>query len=167
MTIDEIKNTCDECYAMRQPHICICDNCGKKTMVSVVEGISAVSRCTNCGWGCVSAGGYPPSCHEDDRLYALIVHKPEDKKKMVKLADLLSVRVLDLIKEFQDDIIERRYHVLECLTRYEQLKELDIKCEIDQAIVRNFKRIMGCEYVGRLDIKNGAIILPNHSNHEQ
>jgi hypothetical protein len=167
MTIDEIKNTCDECYAMRQPHICICDNCGKKTMVSVVEGISAVSRCTNCGWGCVSAGGYPPSCHEDDRLYALIVHKPEDKKKMVKLADLLSVRVLDLIKEFKDDIIERRYHVLECLTRYEQLKELDIKCEIDQAIVRNFKRIMGCEYVGRLDIKTGAIILPNHSNHEQ
>ena len=162
-----MEYTCDECYAMRQPHICICDNCGMKTMVSVVKSISAVYKCTNCGWGCASAGGYPPSCHEDDRLYALIVHKPEDKKKMVKLADLLSVRVLDLIKEFQDDIIERRYHVLKCLTRYEQLKELDIKCEIDQAIVRNFKRIMGCEYVGRLDIKTGAIILPNHSNHEQ
>ena len=160
-----MEYTCDECYAMRQPHICICDNCGKKTMVSVVKSISAVSKCTNCGWGCASAGGYPPSCHEDDRLYALIVHKPEDKKKMVKLADILSVRVLDLIKEFQDDIIERRYHVLECLTRYEQLKGLDIECEIDNAIVQNFKRIMGCEYVGRLDIKTGAIILPNHSDH--
>ena len=86
---------------------------------------------------------------------------------MVKLADLLSVKILDLVKEFQDERIELKYRVLECLTRYEQLKELDIKCEIDQAIVQNFKRIMGCEYVGRLDIKTGAIILPNHSNHEQ
>ena len=89
--------TCEECYAMRQPHICICDNCGKKTLVSVVKGISAVSKCTNCGWGCASAGGYPPSCHEDDRLYTLIIHKPEEKKKVVKLADLLSVRVPFLI----------------------------------------------------------------------
>ena len=59
-----MEYTCDECYALRQPHICICMNCGKNTLVSVVKGISAVSKCTNCGWGCVSAGGYPPSCHE-------------------------------------------------------------------------------------------------------
>ena len=32
-----MEYTCDECYAMRQPHICICMNCGKKTMVSVVK----------------------------------------------------------------------------------------------------------------------------------
>ena len=47
-----MEYTCDECYEMRQPHICICGNCGKETMVSVVSGISAVSKCTNCGWGC-------------------------------------------------------------------------------------------------------------------
>ena len=32
-----MEYTCDECYALRQPHICICMNCGKKTMVSVVK----------------------------------------------------------------------------------------------------------------------------------
>ena len=32
-----MEYTCDECYAMRQPHICICMNCGKKKKVSVVK----------------------------------------------------------------------------------------------------------------------------------
>lgn len=32
-----MEYTCDECYVMRQPHICICMNCGKKKMVSVVK----------------------------------------------------------------------------------------------------------------------------------
>ena len=44
-----MEYTCDECYALRQPHICICMNCGKKTMISVVKGISAVSKCTGIG----------------------------------------------------------------------------------------------------------------------
>ena len=132
-----------------------------------MRGFSAVSKCTNCGWECASVGGYPPFCHEDDRLYSLIVHKPEDKKKMVKLTDLFSVKVLDLAKEFQDERIELRYRVLECLTRYQQLRELDIECEIDQVIVQNFKRIMECECVGRLDIRTGAVILQNHSDSRQ
>ena len=153
-----MEYTCDECYEMRQPHICICNNCGKETMVSVVSGISAVSKCTNCGWGCVSAGGFPPSCHEDDKLYSLIIYRPEDKMKMVKLSNSLSVSVMDLIAEFQNEMIERKYSVLECLARYQQLKELDIKCEIDPAIVKKFIRIMKCEYVGGYDIRTGTIV---------
>ena len=80
---------------------------------------------------------------------------------MVKLSNSLSVSVMDLIAEFQNEMIERKYSVLECLARYQQLKELDIKCEIDPAIVKKFKRIMKCEYVGKYDIRTGAIVYKN------
>ena len=158
-----MEKTCDVCYEMRQPHISTCEKCGKKTMVSMVKGISAVSKCSNCGWRCASAGGYPPFCHEDDSLYFLRIKRPDDNKKMIKLAKLLSLSALELREEFQGDIIERKYRILECIARFNLFRELGIDCEIDPAIVNRFERIMKCEYVGEYDISMGAIFY-NHSN---
>jgi len=126
-------------------------------MVSMVKGISVVARCTNCGWEVVSAGGYPPACHEDKDVYALLIHRPDDKKKVVQLAVLLSVSALELMAEFQSEIIERRYSAVECLTRFRQIKELGVECETDPAIIQKFKRIVACEYAGKYDARAGSI----------
>ena len=126
-------------------------------MVSMVIGISAVSKCSNCGWGCASAGGYLPFCHEEDELYYLIIKRPDDSKKMVGLANALSLNVLDVNREFQGNVIERKYRILECIVKFNLIRGLGVDCEIDQTIVQKFKRIMKCEYVGEYDTRTGVI----------
>lgn len=162
-----MEKTCDVCYEMRQPHISTCEKCGKKTMVSMVKGISAVSKCSNCGWGCASAGGYPPFCHEDDGLYFLRIKRPDDKKMMIKLANALSLSVLELRDEFQDEIIERKYRILECIARFNLFRGLGIDCEIDPTILKKYKIMMNCEYVGEYDIRTGAILYDYSASRKQ
>lgn len=73
-----MEYTCDECYNLRQKSIEKCPLCGKNTFEGRVIGWSSCIKCMNCGMQVASAGGYPESCHADDREYSLIVFKPDE-----------------------------------------------------------------------------------------
>ena len=66
-----MEYTCDECYNLRQKSIEKCPLCGRNTFEGRVIGWSNCMMCTNCGMQVASAGGYPESCHTDDREYRI------------------------------------------------------------------------------------------------
>ena len=138
--------TCDECYNMRQPHIDICPKCGMKTYISKVSGWSAVSECTNCHWGVVSGGGFPPTCHADDELYSVRISKPDSNAQMVKLAKILTVNVIDLKAKFDTGYMECKYKVMDCYRLANQIQNLDINYELDPKIKEKYGRLFTCEF---------------------
>ena len=46
------------------------------------------------------------------------------------------------------------------------IKELGVGCDMDPAIIQNYKRILECEYTGSLDIKTGYVIHSNIDNEQ-
>ncbi len=138
---------CDECYEMRQPHTCLCPECGKNTYVGQVEGISSVWKCTFCGHGVISAGGFPPAC-SNTKLYHITIFRPADQKKMVCLARILNVTVLDLKKEFDEAEagIERTFKVSECAEKHKNIQSVGIECSLDADLLKDFPRVLDCKY---------------------
>lgn len=138
---------CDECYEMRQPHTRQCPKCGKNTYVGQIEGISCVWECTACGYGVISAGGFPPAC-SGTKQYHIIIFRPDDQKKMVSLARILNVNVLDLKKEFDEAEagIERQFKILECAEKYKSIQSIGIECSLDADLLKDFPRILDCKY---------------------
>lgn len=138
--------TCDECYNMRQPHIDTCPKCGMKTYISRVSGWSSVSECTNCHWGCASAGGFPPSCHVDDELFCIRIEKPDSNAKMVKLSKILSLNVITLKTELDIGYIERKLEVMDCYRLVNMIRNMDINYELDSKIKEKYSRLFTCEF---------------------
>lgn len=141
-----MEYTCDECYEMRQVKIGKCPRCGKHSWVSRVIWISSVSECKECGWGCVSAGGFQESCHEDNRLYSIYISKPNDKYAFAKLARILNINILELNKSFVDGQIEMKYKVMECLEKEKQISDLGMTCRVSEEVEKQFSRIKSCPY---------------------
>ncbi|MCR5339432.1 MAG: hypothetical protein K6E75_12840 [Lachnospiraceae bacterium] len=141
-----MEYTCDDCYGMRHPKIDKCPKCGKFTFESVVEGWSAKLYCNSCGYSVISAGGFPQVCHVDDTLYALTILKPGDHKKLVKLAKLLCENVLDLKADFDKGQIERRFKVMEMLSKSKQIDDLGIVCITDPEIRGIYPNLIGCPF---------------------
>ncbi len=141
-----MEYTCDECYNLRQKSIEKCPLCRRNTFEGRVIGWSSCVRCTNCGMQVASAGGYPESCHVDDREYSLIVFKPDENTKLVSLAKILNQNVLDLKRQFIDGQIIVNGKVLDCLEKTNKISELGIVCEIDNDITKEFPRIITCPY---------------------
>lgn len=142
-----MENECDKCYQMRQETISECPNCGKQTYATRVIHLSSVSKCKACGYGCASAGGFPEACYTDERLFTITIQKPEDKALFVKLAKALNIRALELNTLFDDDQIEMKYKILECIQLERQLTELGVICKVcDDADVQ-FPRIRNCQYI--------------------
>ncbi len=141
-----MEYTCDECYEMRQPKINICPECGKLTLISKVEGWSARSDCENCGHSVISAGGFPQKCHVDDTLFSLTILKPDENIKLTKLAKLLCENVLDLKAEFDKGQIERKFKVMDVLSKSRQIDDMGIICIFDEAILWEYARIHDCPF---------------------
>lgn len=137
--------TCDECYAQRQPSTEKCPHCGKNWIGQVV-GISMHWECQECGWSCISAGGFPTACHCDDKKYKVVIEKVEDKGKLVKLAKLLNVNIPDLNKQFGAGSVVKKCQVNESIDLYNSVCELGIPCELDNRIEEIYCRIMKCPY---------------------
>lgn len=149
LTIDlwmESMKNCDECYLMRQPQTEKCPHCGKMTWVGQVVGISMHWECSECGWCCISAGGFPPICHGDEELYTIIINKPDNKATLVRLAKLLNMNVLDLNNQFESGVFERECKVIECIELYNNVCKLGISCQIDNRIEKTYSRILKCPY---------------------
>lgn len=138
--------TCDECYNMRQPHTTTCPSCGKETYIGQVIGLTAVWECTNCGEG-VAGASFFPVCWSD-RPALIIISKPADNQKMVEVARILNMNIIDLYKEFKKNSgnhIEVTSKLRECIQRYRSISKLGIPCELGSDI-KEFERSLDCPY---------------------
>lgn len=144
-----MANSCDECYEMRQPHTMKCPDCGKNTYVGQVVGICSEWKCSSCGSGIVSAGGFPPACWCNEE-YELSIEKPNDSKSMVKLAKILNRNVIELNKSFSDNSkLTISLNLLDCVKTFKTITALGITAKIDSLLLNNFSRIMDCRYIER------------------
>lgn len=141
-----MEYTCDECYNLRQKSISKCPLCGKNTFEGRVIGWSSCIKCTNCGMQVVSPGGYPESCHEDDREYSLTIFYSNESAKLVRLAKILNKNVLDLKNEFIDGKIIVKCNVMDCIEKENKISEIGIACKLDDEISKEFPRIGNCPY---------------------
>ena len=139
--------TCDECYKMRQPHITECPQCGEHTCFAQVIGLTSVLKCSNCDFE-VAGASFFPACW-GDTLYSISINKPDDSRKMVKLARVLNIRPLDLNQRFVDSNghAEFKLKVLECSKVCKQISELEISYSLGQDLLRNYSRILDCPFV--------------------
>ena len=138
--------TCDECYNMRQPHITTCANCGKNTCVCQLIGATYCIRCTSCGYDVVGASFFP-ACWDNDH-YSLIIEKPGDPEKLVKLARILDERVTELNQRFSNSNgrIEVNLNVRDYIDKYKKISGLSIPCSLDQDLTKKYSRILNCPY---------------------
>lgn len=138
--------TCEECYNMRQPHTTTCPNCGKETYTGQVIGLTCVWECTNCEYGVAGASFYP-ACWSDE-MASIIIRKPTESQKMVELARIINMNIIDLHKAFinSGDQIEVTSKLRECIRRYRSISTLGISCFLGQEI-KEFERAIDCPYV--------------------
>lgn len=138
--------TCDECYKMRQKTVEKCPRCQRLSFECRVVGISALNVCRECGCYVVSAGGFPELCHDDKSRYSISINKPNDNLKLVKLAKILNLNVLDLKKRFINNKFLIQNTLMKCLDLEQEISALDLSCEIDSRIEKKFPRIVSCQY---------------------
>ena len=142
-----MDNACDKCYESRQPHTTKCPNCGNNTYVGQIIGMSCVWKCSSCGEGVMSAGGFPPACYCDEK-YELLIEKPNDARSMVKLARILNRSVLELNSEFSSvNELKLSLKVLDCVKTYKATIAIGVSCTIDSSLMQNYKRVMNCGYI--------------------
>ena len=145
-----MSNPCDKCYEMRQPHTTKCPACGKDTYVGQVVGICSIWKCSLCGDGVVSAGGFPPACLNEEK-YELIIGKPKDTKSMVDLSRILNRRVLDLNRDFSSSSeLTVSLKLMDCVKTYKAVISIGIPCKLDHLLLKNYSRVLDCSYYGNI-----------------
>lgn len=139
--------SCDECYRMRQPSTSICPECGKNTCVSQVIGMTCHVKCSNCDHEVYGFSFFPACVNET--LYSIRIDKPDDSRKMVKLARVFAVRPLELQQRFADNdgTLEFKVKTRNYTDVCKQISELGIAFELDQDLLRDYSRIFDCPYV--------------------
>lgn len=140
-----MKSGCNACYKMRQPHITTCPECGKETCSSQVIGLTCLLKCSNCEFE-VAGASFFPACWSSDPA-SILICKPEDPKKMVCLARVLSMNSIELHKAFlkSGDQIEVASDMKECIRRFRSLSALGIQCTLGEDI-KEFERAVDCPF---------------------
>ena len=139
--------SCDECYRMRRLHITECPQCGEKACFSQVIGLSCILKCSNCDFDVVGVS-FHPACW-DDTLYSIFIDKPDDSRKMVKLARILNMKVLELNKLFVDSggNAEIKLKTRDCAKVCKQISEQEISYSLSQDLLRDYSRILDCPFI--------------------
>lgn len=141
-----IANACHYClhkeYA--ELHISECPECGEKTLTSRLSGPCMIVSCSNCGYGVVGSGFYPP-CHTDELTYTIVVRNVE-KDKRIKIAKLFGLNVMNFVNRINEyGEVTQTAGLFDSEKLYLTLKELGVEVEIFPDFRRKFPDLIGCK----------------------
>jgi ribosomal protein L37AE/L43A len=141
-----ITNACHYClhkeYA--ELHISECPECGEKTLTSRLSGPCMIVSCSNCGYGVVGSGFYPP-CHTDELTYTIVVRDVE-KDKRIKIAKLFGLNVMNFVNRINEyGEVTQTAGLFDSEKLYLTLKELGVEVEIFPDFRRKFPDLIGCK----------------------
>lgn len=121
-----------------------CPDCGKETLISVLDGATKILSCSSCGFEIVSASYFPP-CHYDEKEYTLMA-KAAPKNQYVKTAKALGTNVVELKKKFDNGIhISQKKDLREVSELMMLLNALHVEYEVSPDPLIEYKELLTCK----------------------
>lgn len=137
-------DACKDCIRCQSFEIQICSECGRKTVVTTLDGPCMIIRCTSCGYEVIGASFYAP-CEQDRQKYTLkIVSKELSKQQIMELRRLLQIRAVEINKMLTErECIKKEFCLNRLLEVIHRLEAMSIDYCVEPELL--YSRILSCE----------------------